>query len=210
MKGSAVPPGFLLSGATMSEERSPGVSDLTVYTVRDLLKERWKKCNIETLQRILERYPLVMEHRRTRKRGTLQELRDSHSQGFFGFDWKEDALFRECDLQAFEADPRYSDIIAVVREGARADSVSGKGSRNIKSERRKEAVREIAKARLKEAGDRQESVSFGKPFREDPEVLKATEDHVYDPSWYSRVLKGIRSEDKSKPGRKKKQDTPSE
>jgi hypothetical protein len=197
---------FPLSGDTMSDRLSD-VKNIKVYTVQDLLDKRWTKCNLETLERILRQHPLIMEHRSTRKKGTFQELQESHKNSFFGFDWKRHALFTETSLQAFETDPKYSDVITMVMETAELCSPLMKRRGNTKSAQHKRRVREIARQRLKEAGDHPESVSFGKPFREDPEVLKATEGHMYDPSWYSRVLKGIRSEDKSKPGRKKKQQT---
>ena len=132
-------------------------------------------------------------------------MQESHRESFFGFNWREDALFREADLRAFETDPKYSEIVTMVREGVEIGPLSGKGRGNSKSQRHKKAVREIARQKLKAAGDCPESVSFGKPFMEDPEVLKATEGINYHPSWFSRTLKGVRSKDKSKPGRKKKQ-----
>jgi hypothetical protein len=189
----------------MSEKLSPDIKDLKVYTVQDLLSERWKKCNLETLERILKQYPLIMEHRSTRKRGTFNELQDSHRKSFFGFNWREDALLREVDIRAFETDPQNSEIVTMVRGDAQIGPLPGKGHRNSKSERHKSAVREIAKQRIREAGDHPESVSFGKPFMEDPEVLKATEGIKYHSSWFNRTLKNVRSKDKSKPGRKKKQ-----
>jgi len=181
------------------------IRSLKVYTVRDLLSERWTNCNLETLERFLKQYPIIMEHRSTGKRGTFKELQESHRKSFFGFNWREDALFREVDLRAFETDPKYSEIVTMVREGAQLGPLSGKGRGNSKSHRHKSAVREIAKQRIIEAGDHPELVSFGKRFMEDPEVLKATEGIKYHPSWFSRTLKGVRSKDKSKPGRKKKQ-----
>src|SRR5271157_1694734 len=121
----------------MSEKLSRDIRSLKVYTVQDLVDKRWTNCNLETLERILKQYPIIMEHRSTGKRGTFKELQESHRESFFGFNWREDALFREVDLRAFETDPNYSEIVTMVREGVEIHSPLGKGRRNIRSQRHK-------------------------------------------------------------------------
>jgi hypothetical protein len=172
--------------------------DLKVLTPQELITTRWKNCNIETLKRVAQQYPLIMEHRYTHQTGTYRQLTARTSKGsFFGpFQIETDALFREVDIDMFEeTHPEVAKSLRAERPVVPKKAVG-------KSEHRCTQVREIVSQKLKEAGDAQNQVSYRRLWQHDPDIKKIIKDRSY--SWFVRCCAELRPKDKSLPGRKKR------
>jgi hypothetical protein len=76
----------------------PVLSDLTVWTVQELLTNRWTNCNVQTLREICEEYPLVIKDINTGVFGTYPRILEIYSEARFvrqhGFNRNEYELVR--------------------------------------------------------------------------------------------------------------------
>ena len=200
-------------GVPMCEKNGIDTASLVVWTAQELIERQWRNCNIETLERVLEQYPIIIEHRRTHQRGTYTELKRVHESRVLDsgeFYWgmtrfERDYLFPKAEIDAFEQ--AYPDVAAVLRgTKQRARSIAAA----LKSRADWKLVRKMVQRRLEEAGAHPERVSYGELFNSDPEILAALGKPKPDITTFYRHCQGLRSREKSGPGKKKKQSIPSE
>jgi hypothetical protein len=197
----------------MCEKNEIDVANLVVWTAQELIQRRWKNCNIEMLKRLLEEYPIMIEHRRTHQRGIYSELKHTHESRvldsgvfFWGMTrFERDYLFREADIEAFEKE--FPDVAAVLR-GEQQRARSTHAARKSRTDWK--LIRQIVRRRLEEVKDHEEEVSYGALYENDPEIQAAFGKPKPHRTTFYRHCAGLREKYKSGPGMKKKQSIPSE